>query len=114
FLNQIMDKSENDESSTYYWLKDRLLEVFKEFEYQHFFEQRVQKDRIKRCHADLKAPNIWIAPLPLPGTQNEYWYHKEPWKYVYLLDAIDFNPMYGYIDILSDFAMLVTDIHART
>jgi aminoglycoside phosphotransferase family enzyme len=30
------------------------------------------------------------------------------------LDAVDFNPMYSYIDILSDFAMLVTDIHART
>ncbi len=114
FLDQIMAKSENDEYSTYYWVKDRLFQVFNEFEHHQYFEQRVQEGRIKRCHADLKAPNIWIAPLPQPGTPNEYWYEKEPWKYVYLLDAIDFNPMYSYIDILSDFAMLVTDIHART
>ncbi len=114
FLDQIMDKSENDEYSTYYWVKDRLFQVFNEFEHHQYFEQRVQEGRIKRCHADLKAPNIWIAPLPQPGTPNAYWYEKEPWKYVYLLDAIDFNPMYSYIDILSDFAMLVTDIHART
>jgi aminoglycoside phosphotransferase family enzyme len=114
FLDQIMAKSENDEYSTYYWVKDRLLQVFNDFEHHQYFEQRVQEGRIKRCHADLKAPNIWIAPLPQPGTPNEYWYEKEPWKNVYLLDAIDFNPMYSYIDILSDFAMLVIDIQART
>ena len=114
FLDRIMSKSENEDYSTYYWLKDRLLQLFNEIEHHQYFEQRVQEERIKRCHADLKAPNIWIAPLPKPGTPNEYWYEKEPWKYVYLLDAIDFNPMYSYIDILSDFAMLVTDLHART
>jgi aminoglycoside phosphotransferase family enzyme len=114
FLDRIMSKNENDDNSTYYWLKDRLLQVFNEIKLHQYFEQRVQEGRIKRCHADLKASNIWIAPLPQSGTPNEYWYEKEPWKYVYLLDAIDFNPMYCYIDILSDFAMLVTDIHART
>lgn len=114
FLDRIMFKNENDNYTTYYWLKDSLLQVFNEIEHHQYFEQRVQEERIKRCHADLKAPNIWIAPLPQPGTPNEYWYEKEPWKYVYLLDAIDFNPMYSYIDILSDFAMLVIDLHART
>jgi len=114
FLDQIIAQSENDEYNSYYWLKDRLLQVFNEIEHHQYFEQRVQEGRVKRCHADLKAPNIWIAPLPRPGTPNEYWYEKEPWKYVYLLDAIDFNPMYSYIDILSDFAMLVIDLHART
>jgi aminoglycoside phosphotransferase family enzyme len=114
FLDQIMAKSENDEYSTFYWVKDRLLQVFDKIEHHLYFEQRVQEGRVKRCHADLKAPNIWIAPLPQQGTPNEYWYEKEPWKYVYLLDAIDFNPMYCYIDILSDFAMLVIDIQART
>ena len=114
FLDRIMSKCENDDYSTYYWLKDRLLQVFDEIEHHQYFEQRIQEERIKRCHADLKGPNIWIAPLPQPGTPNEYWYEKEPWKYVYLLDAIDFNPMYSNIDILSDFALLVIDLHART
>jgi len=33
---------------------------------------------------------------------------------VKLLDAIDFNPLFRNIDILSDFAMLVIDVRART
>jgi hypothetical protein len=33
---------------------------------------------------------------------------------VKLLDAIDFNPLFCNIDILSDFAMLVIDVWART
>lgn len=112
FLDQIIAKS-YAEYSTYSWLKDRLLQVFKQFEDLRYFEQRVRKGRIKRCHADLKAPNIWIDPLP--DAQQKSFYDRKPWKEnIYLLDAIDFNPMYSYIDILSDFAMLVTDIHART
>ncbi len=114
FLDKIIEMNTNNEYSSYYWLKDCLLLVFEQFKYRHYFEQRIKDGRIKRCHADLKAPNIWIAPLPLPGTPNEYWYGTEPWKYVYLLDAVDFNPMYSHIDILSDFAMLVIDIQART
>jgi aminoglycoside phosphotransferase family enzyme len=114
FLDKIMETNKNDEYSTYYWLKDSLLQVFEQFKYRHYFERRIQEGRIKRCHADLKAPNIWIAPLPLAGSPNEYWYETEPWKYVYLLDTVDFNPMYSHIDILSDFAMLVINIQART
>lgn len=114
FLDQIMAMNNNDQYGSYYRLKNSLIQVFEQFRYQHYFDQRINEGRIKRCHADLKAPNIWIAPLPLPGSPNKYWYDKEPWRFIYLLDAIDFNPMYSYIDILSDFAMLVTDIHART
>ena len=33
---------------------------------------------------------------------------------VKLLDAIDFNPLFNNIDILSDFAMLAIDVWART
>jgi aminoglycoside phosphotransferase family enzyme len=62
----------------------------------NYFEQRKARGHIKRCHGDLKAANIWI-------TQR-----------VQILDAIDFNPMYCNIDTLSDFAMLVVDIQART
>ncbi len=31
-----------------------------------------------------------------------------------MLDAIDFNPLFCHIDVLSDLAMLVVDIQART
>ena len=71
--------------------------------YKYYFEQRTQKNYIKRCHGDLKAPNIWI--------EAEYSID-EPC--VSLLDAIDFNPTYCNIDTLSDFATLVADIQART
>lgn len=114
FLDQIMLISNNDQYSSYYWLKESLLQVFEQFRYRYYFDRRICEGRIKRCHADIKAPNIWIAPLPQPDSPNKYWYDNEPWRFIYLLDAIDFNPMYSYIDILSDFAMLVTDIHART
>src|SRR5205085_1000072 len=50
------------------------------------------------------------APLP----QDEKRCYREPWKHVYLLDAVDFNEMYSNIDIVSDVAMLVIDIQTRT
>lgn len=85
-------------------LKDDLLWVFENTGYRRFFEQRRQKRHIRRCHGDLKARNIWI------DTQKGV----EPWQCVSVLDAVDFNPMYSNIDILSDFAMLVADIEVRT
>jgi len=88
-------------------LKDTLLHVLLQSQYQWCFDQRIQKQSIKRCHGDLKAPNIWIAPYT-------YCRNKEPWKCIWILDAIDFNPTYSNIDVLSDFAMLVIDIYART
>lgn len=89
-------------------LKETLKRVFMgESQHREYFERRVLEQCIKHCHGDLKAPNIWILPHCCePGT--------EPWKRVWLLDAIDFNPSYRNIDILSDFAMLVIDIQART
>jgi len=110
FLHQLLETGGNEEYKSFSWLKDNLLQVFLRLQRQGCFEQRVRERRIKRCHADLKAPNIWIAPC-IP---DSYWCNKEPEKYVFLLDAIDFNPMYSNIDILSDFAMLVIDVHART
>jgi aminoglycoside phosphotransferase family enzyme len=91
---------------TFCCLKDSLLQVITQGQYQRCFEQRVREKRIKRCHGDLKAPNIWIEPSP--------WHYREPWKYVWILDAIDFNPSYCNIDILSDLAMLIIDIQVRT
>ncbi len=92
---------------TLHWLKKTLLQVFTESHYRSYFEQRVLEQRIKRCHGDLKSPNIWI----LPPDQN---CHGKPGEHVIILDAIDFNPSYSNIDTLSDFAMLVIDVQTRT
>ena len=50
--------------------------------------------------------------MPTSGHQDSE--HSEIWSGVRVLDAIDFNPDFCNIDTLSDFAMLVADIHART
>ena len=87
-------------------VKNTLLQAFKWQPYQACFEERVQRQCIKRCHGDLKAPNIWVhLPNYLSGS--------EPEGHVAILDAIDFNPMYSNIDILSDFATLVVDVQIR-
>jgi aminoglycoside phosphotransferase family enzyme len=94
-------------------LRETLLPILtdnKYREFQQYFAQRVKKQQIKRCHGDLKARNIWI--MPTSGHQDSE--HSEIWSGVRVLDASDFNPDFCNIDTLSDFAMLVTDIHART
>lgn len=94
-------------------LRERFLPVLtcnKYREFQHFFAQRVKKQQIRRCHGDLKARNIWI----MPGSPHHDTECLEIWNGVRVLDAIDFNPEFSNIDILSDFAMLVADIDART
>ncbi len=85
-------------------LRKRFIELFFQSRYRDYFDQRIQAQRIKRCHGDIKSPNIWIVP----GRDGE---HRQSIK---ILDAIDFNPSYSNIDILSDFAMLVIDIQTRT
>ncbi len=82
---------------------DTLARVFAHNLYGEYFEQRLQEQRIRHCHGDLKVSNIWLMP-----TDNEEFNER-----VLLLDAIDFNPIYSNIDILSDFAMLVVDVQAR-
>ena len=67
----------------------------------------MRDQQIWLCHGDLKSPNIWILPY------NEA-SHGKSGQYVKILDAIDFNPTYCNIDILSDFAMLAIDIQTRT
>jgi aminoglycoside phosphotransferase family enzyme len=85
-------------------LRKGVLELFSQSRYLDYFEQRIQTQRIKRCHGDIKSPNIWIVP----GRDGENG------QCIKILDAIDFNPSYSNIDILSDFAMLVIDIQTRT
>jgi aminoglycoside phosphotransferase family enzyme len=89
------------------WLKKNLLQVFIEDPFEKYLKQRILEQRIKRCHGDLKAPNIWIAPYELAS-------NVESEEIVRVLDAIDFNPSYCNIDILSDLAMLVIDLEVRT
>lgn len=78
--------------------------IFESSTFRSYFAQRVERCQIKRCHGDLKARNIWI----IPSTNYAY-----EWESVALLDAIDFNPDYCYIDTLSDLAMLVADLRTR-
>jgi aminoglycoside phosphotransferase family enzyme len=85
-------------------LRKRFLELFFQPQYPDYFEQRIQPRRIKCCHGDIKSPNIWIVP----GRDGENG------QCIKILDAIDFNPLFSNIDILSDFAMLVIDIQTRT
>ncbi len=99
-------KVSDEQKDTLYRLKSNLREIIRQYPYQRHFEERIQKQRIKRCHGDLKATHIWIT--------SNYLFDSEPWKYASVIDAIDFNPNYCNIDILSDFAMLVLDIQART
>ncbi len=87
-------------------LKETVLPIFNHERYQKYFEERIEKQQIKRCHGDLKARNIWIMP-----EASSYSKFKGG---VNVLDAIDFNPDYCNIDTLSDFAMLIADIYART
>ncbi len=74
-------------------------------QYRSLFEQRVNEQRIMRCHGDLKCTNIWVLPSE---------FEQSALIQVKILDAIDFNHQYSVIDILSDFAMLVVDLLAHT
>jgi aminoglycoside phosphotransferase family enzyme len=88
-------------------LKKNIHQVFSENPYQQYLEQRIKEQRIKHCHGDLKAPHIWIEPQ---NDQNI----SEARNYIRVLDAIDFNPTFNNIDILSDLAMILVDLQART
>lgn len=100
-------KVSDEQKDTLDKLKSNLRKILRQNPYQRYFEKRIQQQRIKRCHGDLKAPHIWITPY-------NYLSDTEPWEYVRVIDAIDFNPTYCNIDILSDLAMLLLDIQART
>lgn len=89
------------------YLKDGLSAIFTRWEARGYFERRVIEQRIKRCHGDLKSPNIWMLARKPAGKR-----HACP--DVFILDGADFNPSYTHIDILSDIALLVVDIQART
>src|SRR6266566_2193891 len=56
-----------------------------------------------QCWRKIKQVTIWLIPANNDETR----------EHILLLDAIDFNPVYSNIDILSDFAMLAVDVQAH-
>jgi aminoglycoside phosphotransferase family enzyme len=73
--------------------------------YQSDFVRREKDQRIRRCHGDLKATNLWFY-LKEKGT-TDFLTHK---VCLLALDCIDFKPSFCHIDTLSDVAMLAIDI----
>lgn len=98
-LAQLDDRSFYE---TYAWLAKDLQEIIADPKWHGYFNQRLQQKHVKRCHGDLKARNIWIEPAQEHDTDHR----------VRILDAIDFNPSYCNIDVLSDIAMLAVDVQA--
>lgn len=85
-----------------------LPQVFRIPRYCEYFEQRVMEGWIKHCHGDIKSANIWIKE-DYPAGEQDHWASS-----VQILDAIDFEPEFYNIDVLSDLAMFIVDIQART
>ena len=94
----------------YQEISESLQDLFHDFSQRPFYQERFERRRrdgyIRCCHGDLKTQNIWIIPDESSGNER--------WRDVKILDAIDFNPVYSNIDILSDFAMLVVDVQIHT
>lgn len=72
--------------------------------YAGLFDRRYHEHRIKRCHGDLKATNLWIRPAKSSSTGGD----QTP--KLLALDCVDFKPEFCYIDTLSDVAMLAVNI----
>ncbi len=96
-----------DLSDTHNRLYENLLPVLDRKKYQELFERRLKGNNIKRCHGDLKSDNIWIEADGLRCNER-------PETCVKILDCIDFKPLFCMIDTLSDIALLIVDIQART
>jgi aminoglycoside phosphotransferase family enzyme len=103
-FNLILKPDQGGHYLTYANIPGMLTHVLTHNLYRDYFEHRLREQRIRRCHGDLKLSNIWLIPADDDETR----------EHVLLLDAIDFNPVYSNIDILSDFAMLVVDVQAHT
>lgn len=66
--------------------------------YSDLFEARVREGRIRDCHGDLQADDIFVDPET--GA-------------VHVLDCIEFNKRFRYSDTLSDVAFLSMDLRYR-
>jgi aminoglycoside phosphotransferase family enzyme/predicted kinase len=76
-------------------LYGRIQEAVTTFMARHaaWFEQRVQQDRIRDCHGDLRAEHIYLEP-----------------GQVQIIDCIEFNRRFRYIDVASEVAFLAIDL----
>jgi len=104
FLHSVIDLDNERYGELCRSLIGGLRDIINDPLYKNYFSSRLDHHFVKRCHGDLKAPNIWI----MEGSEQTYDHG------VKILDAIDFNNSYCTIDILSDFAMLVVDVELRT
>jgi len=101
------DEAHRGLESRLFQLEEKLYAIFTTWQSRGYFEWRVAEQHIKRCHGDLKSPNIWVFP-------NKRGWGQHILQTVLILDGADFNPSYTHIDILSDIALLAADIQART
>jgi aminoglycoside phosphotransferase family enzyme len=104
FLSAVIDRDKARYGQLCRSLIEGLHVIINDPLYKNYFSSRLDHHFVKRCHGDLKAPNIWI----MEDSEQIYDYG------VKILDAIDFNNSYCTIDVLSDFAMLVVDVELRT
>src|SRR6266566_13145 len=102
-FDSMLEKDKTGHYLAYTHIPGMLTHVLTHNLYRDYFEHRLQEQRIRRCHGDLKLSNIWLIPANTDETR----------EHILLLDAIDFNPVYSNIDILSDFAMLAVDVQAH-
>ncbi|WP_089938756.1 bifunctional aminoglycoside phosphotransferase/ATP-binding protein [Candidatus Entotheonella palauensis] len=58
-----------------------------------WFDQRVRTGRIRDCHGDLRAEHIYVEEESLQ-----------------IIDCIEFNPQFRYIDVVSEIAFLAMDL----
>ncbi len=58
-----------------------------------WFDQRVEAGRIRDCHGDLRAEHIYIEDRSLQ-----------------IIDCIEFNPQFRYIDVASEVGFLAMDL----
>jgi aminoglycoside phosphotransferase family enzyme len=107
FFDRILVEEMSSHYQAYRGFAESLLDVFTRAKYTEGFMQRLEERCIKRCHGDLKSTNIWITQYHDRRTRRSK-------RSIKLIDVIDFNASFSNIDVLSDFAMFVADVHVRT
>ena len=72
---------------------------------QEVFHNRSQEGRIRDCHGDLHAAQVFLEPPPDDGS----------WDGISIIDCIEFNERFRCSDIVEDMAFLAMDLdfHGR-
>jgi len=77
--------------SIFNFIRDKVNEYF--IENRVLFKKRIAQGKIKDCHGDLLASDIYVLP-----------------KKIYITDCIEFNRRFRYQDTASDIAFLAMDL----